>query len=341
MARDLESLPPHEKVRGQMGRVLGNALAVLVSLGILGTWAYFGFYQLDPGENAVILRLGSYNRTVKSPGLKWHLPPPLESDDISRVDLIEREEFGFTQKGKPTEQQRLEGVIQTKDNNVAHIGFVVQYQIKNAFYARYRVAQPRATLRDAAQAAIRDVVGRTSIDGVLADERGSVQQQTLEELQGLLDRYESGLEVKSVVLQEVQPPPEVQDAFDDVVAAAQDRDRKINEAKGYANEVLPKARGEAAELRRGGEGYRDAKIAQATGDAARFTALLAEYKKAPQVTRERLYLETMEKVLPDVNKVIIAPGTASVLPYLPLGRAQSAAPSAAPSPSAGAAKGAQ
>jgi membrane protease subunit HflK len=324
MARDLENLPPDDKVRGQIGRTIGNTLAVLVSVGILAAWAYFGFYQLDPGESAVILRLGSYDRTVANPGLKWHLPPPLEAHDIIRVDLLEREEFGFIQEGEVSERRRLEGVIQTQDNNIAHIGFVVQYQIKDAFFSRYRVAQPRSTLRDTAQAAIREVIGRTSIDGVLADERGAVQRQTLEQLQDLLDRYESGLEVKSVVLQEVQPPPEVQDAFDDVVAAAQDRDRKINEAKGYANEVLPEARGRAAELRRGGEAYRDSKIAQSTGDASRFTALLEEYRKAPEVTRRRLYLETMEEVLPRVEKVIIEPGTTPVLPYLPLGR--SAAP---------------
>jgi membrane protease subunit HflK len=324
MARDLESLPPDEKVRGQIGRVLGNTLAVLVSLGILAAWAYFGFYQLDPGEHAVILQLGSYNRTVTDPGLKWHLPPPLEFHDVIRVDLIEREEFGFTQGEDATDQQRLEGVIQTQDNNIAHIGFVVQYQIKNGFFSRYRIAEPRETLRDTAQAAIREVVGRTSIDGVLSEERGAVEVATRDLLQTILDRYESGLQVKGIELQEVQPPPDVQDAFDDVIAAAQDRDRKVNEARGYANEVLPKARGRAAELRRSGEAYRDEKVAQSTGDASRFTAILAEYQKAPEVTRKRLYLETMEEVLPDVEKVIIEPGTASVLPYLPLGRAPAA-----------------
>jgi len=320
MARDVESLPPEENVRRQVGRTVANAFVIVVSLGVLGAWSYFGLYQLHPGEHAVILSLGRYSRTVESPGLKWHLPPPLEAHDIVRADLLEREEFGFPKEGEVSKQQRLEGVIQTQDNNVAHIGFVVQFRIKDAFFSRYRVASPRETLRDTAQAAIREVVGRTTIDGVLSEQRGSVERQTREQLQAILDRYESGLVVEGVELQEVQPPPEVQDAFDDVIAAAQDRTRKINEAEGYANEVLPRARGESAELQRASEAYRDSKIAQATGDASRFSALLAEYQKAPEVTRKRLYLETMEIVLPDVEKVIIEPGTANVLPYLPLGR---------------------
>ncbi len=320
MARDVESLPPDDEVKRRIGRTVANTFAVLVSIGILVGWAYFGLYQLEPGENAVILRLGSYDRTVEEPGLKWHLPPPLESHEVVRADLVEREAFGFPQEGEPTATQRLEGVIQTKDNNIAHIGFVVQYQVKDAFFSRYRIADPRSMLRDTAQAAIREVIGRTSIDGVLTDQRGAVESETREQLQDLLDRYESGLLVNGIELQEVQPPPEVQGAFDDVIAAAQDRDRKINEAQGYANEVLPRARAEAAELRRAAEGYRDAKVVEAYGEADRFSALLVEYRKAPEVTRQRLYLETMEEVLPEVEKVIIEPGTTQVLPYLPLGK---------------------
>jgi membrane protease subunit HflK len=182
------------------------------------------------------------------------------------------------------------------------------------------VADPRNTLRDTGQAAIREVIGRTTIDGVLSEQRGEVERETEQLLQEILDRYESGLLVKGVQLLDAQPPPEVRDAFDDVIAAAQDRSRKINEAEGYANEVLPQARAESAELRQAAGAYRDAKIAESTGEAARFTALLVEYQKAPEVTRKRLYLETMEEVLPEVEKVIIEPGTANVLPYFPIGR---------------------
>jgi membrane protease subunit HflK len=320
MARDVESLPPADKVRRQVGRTLANVFVAAVSLAVLLAWSYFGFYQIEPGQHAVILRFGLYARTVEEPGLKWHLPPPIESHELVNVASIEKEQFGFPSDGDANEEQRLEGTVQTRDNNLAHVGFVVQYKIKNAFFSRYRVANPRDTLRDTAQAAIREVIGRTTIDGVLAERRGAVERETRDLLQAILDRYETGLLVDGVQLQEVQPPPEVQEAFDDVIAAAQDRSRAINEAEGYANEVLPRARAQAAELRQGAQGYRDAKVAEAEGEAARFTALLAEYRKAPEVTRKRLYLETMEEVLPSVEKIIVEPGTASVLPYLPLGQ---------------------
>jgi len=320
MAREPESLPPDETVRRQVGRTVANTFAVLVSLGVLGAWAYFGLYQIDPGENAVILRLGRYSRTLTSPGLKWHWPPPLETHDIVSVESIEKEEFGYRGEGEASQQQQLEGTVQTRDNNIVHIGFVVQYRVKDAFFSRYRVADPRSSLRDSAQAAIREVIGRTAIDGVLSEQRGEVERETGALLQDMLDRYDSGLLVKGVQLLDAQPPGEVRDAFDDVIAASQDRSRKINEAEGYANEVLPRARAEATELRQAAEAYRDTKVADASGEAARFTALLVEYRKAPEVTRKRLYLETMEQVLPDVEKVIIEPGTANVFPYLPLGR---------------------
>jgi membrane protease subunit HflK len=175
------------------------------------------------------------------------------------------------------------------------------------------------------------VVGRTSIDGVLSEGRGAVEQETLDLLQKMLDHYEAGVEVTSVQLQEVQPPPPVREAFDDVIAAAQDRDRQtlktnerpsiirqIQEARGYENEMVPRARGEAAELESQAEGYKEATVSEAKGEAARFEALLVEYQRAPEVTRQRLYLEAMEEVLPKVQKLIIEPGTATLLPYLPL-----------------------
>lgn len=333
MARDVESLEPDGKVKRQVGRALFTWLLLSLSLVVLLGWAYFGFYQVNPGQNAVILRLGSYLKTVETPGLKWHLPPPLETHDLVSVDAVDVETFGFRGQ-EPTDQDRLEGTVQTSDNNIVLIGFEVQYQIKDAFKSRYRVAHPRETLRDTSQAAIREVIGRTTIDGVLSDRRGAVETATRELLQELLDSYETGLLVKEVNLLDAQPPLEVRDAFDDVVAASQDKSRAINEAQGYANEVLPTARADAAKLREAAQGYRDARIAESTGEAARFTALLTEYRKAPEVTRRRLYLETMEAILPDVDKVVVEPGTATVLPYFPVGAAAPPAvrPAAEPSP---------
>jgi membrane protease subunit HflK len=315
---DEDRVPDHDDVGGQIGRRLANVATLVVSLAVLGAWAYFGYYELEPGEHAVILRMGRYSRTVQSPGPKLHLPPPLESHEIVRVAESQREEFGRAQVEPEAPQERLEAGIQTKDNNVVLVQFSVQYRIKDAFFSRYRIAAPRDTVRDAAQAAIREVIGRTDVDGVLYGQKALVASQTRRVLQDMLDGYEAGLEIDEVNLEDVQAPDAVKEAFSDVVSADQDRETRINEAQGYANEVLPEARGQASELREAAQGYRDSKIAQATGEAQRFTALFEEYRKAPAVTRKRLYLETMEEILPDVEKVIIEPGT-QVLPYLPIG----------------------
>ncbi len=212
--------------------------------------------------------------------------------------------------------------MQTGDNNIVKLAFVVQYRIQDAFAARYRIASPVLTLRDAAEAAMREVVGRMPIDGVLSERRGDVEGEAEEVLQQVLDGYDSGLLVLAVQLQEVQPPDQVAAAFDDVIAAGQDASRIVNEAEGYRNELLPRSRAEAAELIEAARAYREAKVAESTGEAARFLAIAAEHRKAPDVTEMRLYLETMEEVLPGVEKVIVEPGSTGVFPHLPLGRGE-------------------
>lgn len=323
MARD-DSGSPDERVRRSVARTIANLTVLAASIGVLATWSYFGLYQLEPGQAAVILRFGEYVRTEGDPGLRWHLPPPIEDHEIVNVASIDKEEFG-TRHGdeQSAEELRHEASMQTSDNNIVHVGFVVQYRIKDAFASRYRVADPRAILRDAAQSAVRGVVGRHTIDGVLTAERGAVQAESESSLQESLDRYESGLEVVGIELQDVSPPDEVRAAFDDVLAATQDRNRAVNEAEGYANEVLPKARAEAIEQVESAKGYKDAKVAEATGEANRFRSIVAEYQRAPDVVRTRLYLEAMEEVLPNVQAVIVEPGTA-VMPYLPLDAARGA-----------------
>ena len=323
---DDEPLTTEERVRRGTARTLANFLTVLIALAVLAAWAYTGFYQLEPGKSAVILRFGAVDRVQTEPGLRWHLPPPLASHEIIAVDTLEREEFGSAEPGEPDETAAEEAAMQTKDNNIVHLGFVVQYRIGDPVDARFRVAERRRILRDAAQAAVREIVGRNSIDDVLSEGRGAVENETVEQLQALLDRYQAGIEVTSVQLQEVQPPPPVRAAFDDVIAAAQDRDRQIQEARGYENEVLPRARAESREIEASAAGYRVAKVSEARGEAARFIAIYDEYRRAPEVTRRRLYLEAMEEVLPKVEKVIIEPGTATLLPYLPAVPRQPQAP---------------
>jgi membrane protease subunit HflK len=314
------TLSTEERVRRSVGRTIGTVFLLLIVFGVLLSWSYFGWYTLDPGQHAIVFRFGKYATTEASDGLHFHLPPPIERHEIVNVSSIQKEEFGVqadTPEGGAA--ARHEASMQTSDNNIVNLGFVVQYQIKDAFQARYRVASLGPTLREAAQAATREVVGRTTIDGLISEQRGQVADEAMETLQDILDGYESGLAITGFQLQEVQPPSEVRDAFDDVLAASQDHSRLVNQAQGVANEVVPEARAQAAEVVAEAQGYRDAKVAEARGEAQRFLALVAEYQRAPQVTRRRLYLETMEEVLPGVEKVIIEPGT-NLLPYLPLGR---------------------
>lgn len=304
-----------ERRAGRMVRRLGAALLLLVALAV---WVgATGFYQLTAGEAAVILRLGRFDRTEAGEGPHLHLPWPIETRDVVHVGVSQRREFGNVDA---TEDAVVaETTMQTGDNNIVLVEFVVRYRVGDPFRQLYRITAWDAVLAEAAQAAMREVVGREGIDGVIAERKGAVASAAAERLQELLDRYQAGIAIEDVELQQVEPPNAVRQAFTDVLSASQDRNRVVNEAEGYANEKVPRARAEAAELRAAGLGYRDAKIAESQGDASRFLAVLAEYQKAPAITRKRLYLETMEAVLPDAEKLIVEPGTGTVLPYLPLG----------------------
>ena len=322
MAREDQKVGTEERVRRSVARTLGNTLFALVLLAAAAGWAWLGFYQVGPGQAAVILRLGRHVDTVGDAGLQWHLPPPIETHEIMNVSEVIREEFGArgNAEGAAAEEARAEASMQTSDNNIVELGFVVQYRVKDAFAARYSLGEPRATLRDAAQAAVREVVGHMTIDDVLSKQRGQVAGASQELLQEILDDYGAGVTVSSIELQDVHAPDPVRAAFDDVVGAAQDANRLVNEAEGYRNEILPGARAEAVELIEGANGYREARVAESTGEAQRFLALEQEYRRAPEVTEKRLYLETLESVLAKAEKVIIDPGAAGVLPYLPLVR---------------------
>lgn len=311
-----------ESVRRGVGRTVAGFALVLVVVGLLGAWAWWGgmLYRLNPGQAAVILRFGSFAYTEAREGLRWNLPYPIETREIVNVGQRYREEFGAPAEEAQGDPLAMgEASMQTGDNNIVHLEFAVQYKVDDPFKAKYRVAELQKMLRDGAQAAMREVVGRHTIDGVLSEERGEVEAQALELLQSILDRYDTGLFVSEVQLQDVQPPAAVADAFDDVIAAAQDRSRAINEAQGYANEVLPRARAEAAEIVEQAAGYREATVAEARGEAERFLSVMEEYRKAPAITRQRMYLETMEAVLPEVETILVEPGVGPV-PYLPLGR---------------------
>ena len=322
MADEEKPLTTEQKVERSVRRTLGNWLLALVLLAGLAAWGSLGAFTLQPGQAAVLLLLGRHVETIAKDGFHLRLPPPLVTRTVVNWSELRNEDFGF--RGRQDENTPAvkvsEASMQTGDNNIVLVSFAVQYTISDPFLARFRVEDPASVVRDAAQAAMREVVGRMNVDDVLRRRKALVASETSRLLQDVLDSYESGLEVQGVQLQEVNPPGPVQAAFDDVVAATQDASRQVNEAEGYRNEVLPKARAEAIELRESALGYKQARIAEATGEGERFKALVAEYRKAPEVTQKRLYLETMEKVLPEVEKVIIEEGTTQVLPYLPLER---------------------
>ncbi len=321
MAKDEEALTADEKVQRSVGRTLRRSVTALVLFAAVGTWGWLGYFELRPGEAAIVLRLGKHVRTVVREGPHFSLPPPLETVEIENVDDTRKEEFGFAGKRgeKTSREQVAEASMQTSDNNIVQVNFAVQYRIKDAFAARYRLADSDAVLRDAAQAAMREVVGRETVDGVLRERRDAVTAEVQGLMEKLLDAYDAGIQIKDVQLLDVRAPAQVQAAFDDVVAANQDAKRLVNEAEAHRNELIPRARAQRSELAAQAEGYRASKIAQAEGAARRFTAIVEEYRKAPVVTRRRLYLETMESVLHDVEKIVIESGTTQILPYLPLG----------------------
>ncbi len=295
--------------------------ALLIALGAIGTYLSLGVYEVAPDEEAVVLRLGAYHRTSGA-GLRWYAPW-IERLELHRVTVTREEEFGFrTITPGQDEDQPEEARMITGDENLVSLEFVVQYRISNLYDYLFNLTPPVADLvRDVAQASIRAVVGQRQIDDVLTQARGPIGAATRQRIQTILDEYGAGIHVQSVQLQDVQPPEGVKEAFAEVTSAEQDRERTVLQAQGYADKVVPEARGTAAEMLNQARGYRESRILRSQGEADRFLALLTEYQKAPEVTRSRLYIETLEVILPEIEKVIMQEGnTDRVLPYLPIGR---------------------
>lgn len=285
-----------------------------------------GIFIVAPDERGIVLRFGRVVREAE-PGPGYHLPWPIEAVLKPSVTQIRKEEFGFRtiDVGPPARYQEVdrEALMLTGDENIVKLQFIVQFKVKTgptgATDFLFNVRDPVDTVRDAAEAAMREVLGRNDIDNALTEGKEQVQQDAQTLLQRILDEYGAGLDVVTVKLQDVDPPNQVSDAFKDVISAQQDKERLINEARGYANDVVPKARGQAAQLLNEAEGYSAAKVQDASGAAQRFIALQEEYEKAKDVTRLRLYIETMEQVLPRVNKILLDEVAGKqVVPYLPL-----------------------
>lgn len=292
-----------------------------VVLGVVAAliWLGSGIYIVDEGNRGVVLRFGKYHESTM-PGPHWRLPTPVDTVSIVNVDQQRFVEIGY-RSGR--DQQAASGVkkealMLTKDENIIDIRLAVQYRIKDAEDYVFNVRNPDLTLKDATESAIRAVIGKNKMDFVLTEGRSEVVSKVQTSLQAMLDDYGTGIIISSVNLVEAQPPEEVQGAFSDAIKAREDEQRFINEAEAYSNEVVPKARGAASRIVQEAQGYDERVRAEADGDASRFSQLLVEYNKAPEVTRKRLYLETMETVLGASNKVIMDVQGGNNLMYLPI-----------------------
>jgi membrane protease subunit HflK len=288
-------------------------------------WLLSGIYIVRPDEQGIVRRFGKATK-VTQPGPHYHLPLPIERVDKVKVKQVRRIEIGFrTVNTGPPAQYRFvpaESLMLTGDEQIIDAQIIVQYQVKDPAKFLFNVKdleKPGGALMDAAEVALRQVVGQRPIDDVLITEKLQVEIDIRELLQRIIDRYDSGIRVIEVKLQTVRPPKEVAAAFSDVVSAKEDKERLIKEAEGYREDVLPKARGQAEKIIREAEGYKAERTKRAQGDADRFLAVLKEYEKAKDVTRKRLYLETMERILPGIRKFVIDPEVSgNMLQFLPL-----------------------
>lgn len=291
---------------------IGIGLVVVV---VVLLWLASGFYIVDASSRGVVLRFGKYLDTTE-PGPRWHMPYPIESVEVVSVSQVKTVEIGYRENVK--NKMLKESLMLTADENIIDIQFAVQYFLKEPKDYLFNNRKPDENVRQAAETAIREIVGKNKMDFVLYEGREQVAAATTKLIQDILDRYETGILVSKVTMQNAQPPEQVQAAFDDAVKAGQDRERQKNEGQAYANDVVPRAKGAAARLKEESEGYRQRVIANAEGDASRFKQVLVEYEKAPTVTRERMYIDMMEQVLTSSSKVMVDQKAGNSLLYLPL-----------------------
>ena len=280
----------------------GPPSSLLIVLGLF-LWILTGLYQVDDSERGVVLRFGEYSQTT-TPGLRWHVPWPIESVEIVNVNVVNR----FKQQT----------TMLTSDENIIVVDLVVQYRKTNPVDYLFNVRDPEETLSEVSESAIREVAGKTDLDFILTEGRSSIAIQTQEVIQNTLDEYGTGITVTQVALQDANFPVQVENAVQDAIKAREDKERYAFEAEAYANDIVPKARGDAAKMIQEAEAYKAKVIADSEGEAERFSKLLVEYQKAPEVTRERLYIEAIENVYGKSNKVLMDSDGSGNLMYLPI-----------------------
>ncbi len=295
---------------------IGGGAGVLIAL-ILLVWLASGFFIVVEGQRGIVLTFGRFSQET-SPGLRWRLPWPIQSHEIVNLAQVRTLEVGYRNNVR-TKVLR-ESLMLTDDENIVDLQFAVQYLVKDARDYVFNVRRPDESAMQIAETAMREVIGKSTMDAILYETQVDVANRTRDLMQSIHDRYGTGIQVSTVTIQNAQPPEQVQAAFDDAVKAGQDRERQKNEGQAYANDVIPRARGTASRLQQEAEGYRQRVMASAEGDASRFRAVLSEYAKAPVVTRERIYIETMQQVLSSTSKVMMDYRGSGNLLYLPLDR---------------------
>ena len=347
---DLEELlrRSQDKLRTVLpGGNLGGKGISLIALAAIVIWGFSGFFRVDPDELGLVLRFGQYVRDGK-PGLNYHLPYPIESVLTPKVTRVNRVDIGMRYLDDPRRGGTTirdvpeESLMLTGDENIVDVDFTVLWLVKpgGAGDFLFNIQQPEGTVKAVAESAMREVVGRSDSRDLTTIARQSTEAAVQELMQKVLDNYGSGIQVTQVQLQKVEPPAQVIDSLRDVQAARIDQERAQNEAQTYANRVVPEARGRAAQVTQSAEAYREQTVAEAKGQSSRFLQVYEEYKKAPEVTRQRMYLETMERLFGGTEKIIMDSGTGQgVVPYLPLNeltRPRAPTPPQTPPPTGGA-----
>lgn len=306
--------PPFD-IEGAANKASGSMIAAAAIIAI-GAWLASGFYIVPEGQRGVVTTFGKYAETTNA-GFRWHMPYPVQDVDLVDVSSVRKAEIGM----RGTSQRLREALMLTDDENIVDVMFNVQYRIKDGPGAEeflFRTRDPLGAVIQTAESAMREVVGRKKMDSVLFESKLEIAQEVQKLMQEMLDRYHSGIQILSVAIQNAQPPQQVQAAFNDAVKAGQDRERQINEGEAYANDVVPKARGTAERLRQEAEGYKAGVISQAEGDASRFDQVYNQYKAAPKVTRDRMYVDTMQKIFENTGKVMVDTKSSNNLLYLPM-----------------------
>jgi membrane protease subunit HflK len=292
------------------GRFIGGGFVVIFLL-----WLASGFYIVEEGQTALVLRFGEYKYSSNA-GFNWRIPYPVDQHETVNFAQLRQTTVGV--RNNQTQTSGRDSLMLTTDENIVDVQFAVQYRVGNPEDYVFNNLRPDDIVRQAAETAMREVVGRSIADAVLYENKEAISTEALKITQVIADKYKSGLTIVNLTIQNVQPPEEVQAAFSDAIKAAQDAEKTKNEAKAYANDVIPRARGAARRVLEEAKGYQERVIATATGDSERFKKLVVEYKNAPQITRKRLYLESMEEVFSNVSKVMIETKSGSNLLYLPL-----------------------